>query len=1033
MPKHAIIIGAGPAGLTAAYELLKRTDIIPIILEKSGDIGGISKTVNYKGNRMDIGGHRFFSKSDRVMKWWLNILPLQVNPGESVNIHYQNKSHAVKAGDSSSGNAERDGSDKVMLVRRRLSRIYFLRTFFTYPIQLSLDTIKKLGFARTVGILVSYMQSQVFPRGPEKNLEDFFINRFGKKLYQLFFKDYTEKVWGVPCTKISAEWGAQRIKGISIAKAITHAVNALKRKNVGDTGDIRQKNTETSLIEQFFYPKFGPGQLWEEVARQVQAMGGQVHLHQDVKTIYTVGAELCSVHTINALTGELNLFRGDYFFSTMPVRELIAAIDSPIPENVIEVAAGLQYRDFITVGVLLSRFSAALPDTWIYIQERDVKVGRLQIFNNWSPFMVKDPDTVWVGMEYFCDAKDAFWNQSNEAIQSIAIGELEKMGLARVEDVLDCTVLRMEKTYPAYFGTYPRFGEIRQFTDCFTNLFLVGRNGMHKYNNSDHSMLTAMVAVDNICAGVTEKANIWDINTEQEYHEEKATSPENQKFLSPSQPSLINYIWQNKRNRAYLLFACCALLLQLILFKTRYPYANYMPDSYSYLAAASSNADVNMWPVAYSKFLRLISVFTHSDTMVVSIQYLFLQASTLLFFFTVCYFWQPGRAVKNSLYLFFLFNPISFYISNYIAADALFIGISLVWLTQLCWIIYRPRPYHIFFQALLLLGAFTVRYNAIYYPLIAALAFILTRQSWSFKIAGITLGTGLVIAFILFTSQKMQEATGQRQFSAFGGWQMANNALFMYKKIPASDRHPVPTQFVKLEGMVREHIDTIRRLTFADADLDGNNFYLWSKKGPLIQYMGRQWKGNSDAPYFVKWASQGPLYTDYGMYLIRKYPLAFAKIFMLQNAIRFAVPPVEFIGAYNMGLDSVRPIAKEWFNYKNLRIINQKKDPILSVVKQYPILATLINCCFVLGCVGFLVFGGIRKTKKGFTNILLLISIFWLLNGAFSIFASPPVLRYQVFPIMLCFTFSVFLLEYLLNTDKSGLLQPTDTTNRTIA
>jgi len=1033
MPKQAIIIGAGPAGLTAAFELLKRTNIIPIILEKSGDIGGISKTVNYKGNRIDIGGHRFFSKSDRVMKWWLNILPLPVDPGESVTIHYQHKSHKVQAGDSSSENAEMSGSDKVMLIRKRLSRIYFLRNFFTYPLQLSLDTLKKLGLARTVGILVSYMYARFFPRKQEKSLEDFFINRFGKKLYSLFFKDYTEKVWGVSCTKISAEWGAQRIKGISIAKAISHAVNALKPKKAGDTGDISQKGIETSMIEQFFYPKFGPGQLWEEVARQVQVMGGQVHLHQDVKTIYTVGSEICSVHTVDSLTGELHLFRGDYFFSTMPVQELIAAIDSPVPEEVKEIAAGLQYRDFITVGVLLSRCSTALPDTWIYVQERDVKVGRLQIFNNWSPFMVKDPDTVWVGMEYFCDAKDEFWNQSNTVIQSIAIGELEKLGLGRTEDVLDSTVLRMEKTYPAYFGTYSRFDEIRRFTDGFENLFLVGRNGMHKYNNSDHSMLTAMVAVDNICAGVTGKSNIWNINTEQEYHEEKAVLPEERKSLPKSQPSLVDYVWRNKWNRAYLLFACCAILLQLILFKIRYPYANYMPDSYSYLAAASSNADVNMWPVAYSKFLRLISVFTHSDTLLVSIQYLFLQASSLLFFFTICYFWRPGAAVRNSLYVFFLFNPITFYISNYIAADALFIGISLIWLTQLCWIIYRPRPYHIFLQALLLLAAFTVRYNAIYYPIIAALAFILTRQSWSFKMAGITLGGGLVIVSILFTSQKMQETTGHRQFSAFGGWQMANNALYMYKKIPASARQPVPERFANLEGMVRQHIDTISRLRFADADPDGTNFYLWSKQGPLIQYMNRQWKENSGAPYFVKWATEGPLYADYGLYLIRKYPLDFARIFLLQNTVRFAVPPVEFIGAYNMGSDTVRQLAKDWFNYKSLRISNHKKDYILDTIKKYPILAALINCCFVIGCIGFLVFGGTQKAKKDFSRILLMISIFWLLNGTFSIFASPLVLRYQVFPIMICFTLSAFLLEFILKADKSSILKTTEIVHRTIA
>jgi protoporphyrinogen oxidase len=525
--RKAIIIGAGPAGLTAAYELLKRTDIIPIILEKSGDIGGISKTINYKGNRMDIGGHRFFSKSDRVMNWWLNILPAQDTGSEQFTISYQNKSRQVAPGESiAPGDA-----DKIMLVRERLSRIYFLRKFFTYPIQLSIDTLRKLGIGTTFSILFSYLQAQISPRKPENSLEDFMINRFGKTLYHLFFKDYTEKVWGVPCHEIPAEWGAQRIKGVSIRKAIQHAIRSTIKKKK-KTGDISQKDTETSLIEQFLYPKLGPGQLWEEVARQVQEMGGIILMQHDVIAVNSQDGQITAIEAFNKTALETVELKGDYFFSTMPVKELIASMDADIPENVKEVASGLQYRDFITVGILLRNLSEQdkksgkwkplqLKDTWIYIQEKDVKVGRLQLFNNWSPYLVKDPNTAWVGMEFFCNETDDFWKMPDEEIAALAIRELQKIGLANTNDVLDSTVLRVEKTYPAYFGAYERFDEVKQYISTFPNLFLVGRNGMHKYNNADHSMLTAMVSVDNIIAGETRKDNIWSINTEQEYHEEK--------------------------------------------------------------------------------------------------------------------------------------------------------------------------------------------------------------------------------------------------------------------------------------------------------------------------------------------------------------------------------------------------------------------------------------------------------------------------------------------------------------------------------
>jgi len=1009
MQKKAIIIGAGPAGLTAAYELLTRTDIIPIILEKSGEIGGISRTSNYKGNRMDMGPHRFFSKSDRVMDWWLKMMPLEEGIAQETNISYQNKTRSIRA----ENGASRD-SDKVMLVIQRLTRIYFLREFFAYPIQLSLDTLRTLGLIRTIKIMLSFLWIRFFPRKPETSLEDFIINKFGRQLYLLFFKDYTEKVWGIAPSEISAEWGAQRIKGVSLSKAIAGAVKSLRLKK----GDIRQKDTETSLIEQFLYPKYGPGSLWEEVARQIQEMGGKIYLHQDVQRIYTHEGKIQSVNTLNSQTGQTGAWEGNYFFSTMPVQELIADIGDEVPEKVREVAAGLQYRDFINVGILLKQLSdkagkkLELKDNWIYIQERDVKVGRLMIYNNWGGGMINDPNTTWIGMEYFCNKTDAFWGESDEAIQQFAIRELEQMDLARPEDILDSTVRRMEKTYPAYFGTYNEFDTIREYTDTFENLFLVGRNGMHKYNNADHSMLTAMVAVDNIAAGVTSKANLWAINTEQEYHEEKAAESAQKAPVRQKLPFLVDYLWNNKPNRAWWITGVIVFLAQLIIFKFRYPFANYMPDSYSYLEAASTNTDVNMWPVAYSKFLRLISVFTHSDKVVVGLQYFFMQISSLLLLFSLLYFLKPGRGVKTILLLFVLLSPLPLYISNYIAADALFIGLSLLWLTTLIWLIYRPRPWMLVAHAVLLLACFTVRYNAIYYPVISLLVFILSRQTWKLKLAGLAFSAGLVLMSFLFTSNKMKELTGKRQFSAFGGWQLANNALYMYEHIPAKERGPVPARFEKLETMVREHMDTLKKVKFTHDDSTNSFFYLWSGRGPLIQYLNREYKKDSTTPYFKRWASEGPLYADYAFYLIRKFPLQYAENWLLPNAIKYAVPPAEFLGTYNMGGDSVRTLAKDWFNYKSRKVKDHnKKDASIGVAEWYPIFGAIVNVLVVMGLIGLVFLNAVHWKEYGLPQLLALVVLLWLLNSGFSIFASPVVLRYQAFPIFVFFIIGVVLME----------------------
>ena len=521
--KIAIIIGAGPAGLTAAYELLTRTDIKPVILEKSEYIGGIAKTINYKGNRIDLGGHRFFSKSDRVMNWWLHILPIATHTDAPITISYQNKSKEIYPETT----AAKPDADKVMLVRKRLSRIYYLKKLFNYPVSLSVDTLSKLGAVKVFKIGLSYVMARLLPIKKEKNLEDFFINRFGKELYLTFFKDYTEKVWGASCKDIAPEWGAQRIKKLTIGKAILHALKSGVNKTSKDS--IAQKETETSLIEQFLYPKFGPGQLWEEVAHQIEQMGGTIIKSKKVAQIQYSGKRIESITVSDSVTGTKETFEGDYFFSTMPVQELINGLSPAAPEAVREVAKGLIYRDFIVTGLLMKQLKVKdetaanklIKDNWIYIQEKDVKIARLQILNNWSPYMVKDPETVWLGLEFFCNKGDAMWNMTDEDFTTFSINELEQTGIIDKADVLDSTVIREEKTYPAYFGSYDRFEVIRNYTDTFENLYLVGRNGMHKYNNSDHSMLTAMTAVDNIIAGRTDKENIWAINTEQEYHEKK--------------------------------------------------------------------------------------------------------------------------------------------------------------------------------------------------------------------------------------------------------------------------------------------------------------------------------------------------------------------------------------------------------------------------------------------------------------------------------------------------------------------------------
>lgn len=521
MHKTALIIGAGPAGLTAALELLADASYEVLVVEEDSQVGGIAKTVTHNGNRIDIGGHRFFSKSDWVMDWWFDLMPLQ---GKS------SKDDRLLGRDipcsETEGAPDPELEDEVMLVRSRLSRIFYRKKYFDYPISPSFKTFMSLGPLSSVKILLSYLRYALFPIGNESNLEQFFTNRFGRELYLTFFKDYTEKVWGIPCDKIDASWGAQRIKGLSVKKLLAHAL----RKPFQSAG-LRQKETETSLIERFFYPKHGPGQLWELAAKRAEERGAKILLRHKVTGIEISEGTISSVTIENLEDGSTSHVTADAVFSSMPVKDLIGSISGYVPASVKETAESLPYRDFITVGVLAREMKKKnetrhpsvnniVPDNWIYIQEPDVRVGRLQIFNNWSPYMIEDPGNVWIGMEYFCQEGDSFWSMDDPSLSDFAVGELAQMGFVGKEAVTDTTVLRVPKAYPAYFGSYKDFNVVKTYLDGIANLYCIGRNGTHRYNNMDHSMLTAREAVASF-AGKTPKESIWRVNSEEEYHERK--------------------------------------------------------------------------------------------------------------------------------------------------------------------------------------------------------------------------------------------------------------------------------------------------------------------------------------------------------------------------------------------------------------------------------------------------------------------------------------------------------------------------------
>jgi len=384
-----------------------------------------------------------------------------------------------------------------------------------------------LGWGQVGMLGASYMGARAFPIRPEKNLEDFFINQFGRRFYRLFFKEYTRKVWGVPCNQIDSEWGVQRIKGLSLFKVLTHSLRDLM--NLGH-GALRSQ--ETSLIKQFLYPKYGPGQLWERVAKLIVDSGGLIFYRHRIVGLQAKEDRIVAVNVRDEQTGQTMEMEGDYFISSMPVSDLIESLASQVPAEIQAIARGLPYVDSIIVGMLYRELltkgenrqgspTGLIPDNWIYIQDPKVRVSRVQIYNNWSPSMVADSGKVWLGVEFSCREGDKFWNDHDANIKKLAVEELNKLGIGGASDFLDGTVIRMRKTYPGYFASYNKFTQIRAYTDRFSNLFLIGRNGMHRYNNQDHSMMTAMVAVENILKGQRDKSNIWQVNTDVSYQEDK--------------------------------------------------------------------------------------------------------------------------------------------------------------------------------------------------------------------------------------------------------------------------------------------------------------------------------------------------------------------------------------------------------------------------------------------------------------------------------------------------------------------------------
>lgn len=512
--KRIVIVGAGPAGLSCAYKLLNNNKKLEvIIIEADSQVGGISKTINYKGNRMDLGGHRFFTKNDEVKDFWFKILPLQGSKAYDDIILDLDK--PLKK-----GGPDPEKEDRVMLVRNRVSRIYYNKKFFDYPVNLNFTTLKNMGFGTSINCGFSYIKSSMF-KLDEINLENFYINRFGKKLYSMFFKEYTTKLWGRTPKDIDSSWGSQRVKGISIRKVIADYFQRLFK--------IKNNHKETSLIESFYYPKYGPGELYEYVAKEIEKMGGKILLNSKIIKINNLNNNIKSITYMNGdKKKELNC---DVLVSSMPMKELVDDMNK-IPKKIKDISSNLPYRDFITIGVLVDKLDlkphkkiktihGTIPDNWIYIQDGSVSMGRVQIFNNWSPYMVKYPkDTIWMGLEFFCSEGDTFWNKSDKQLVSLAKKELIKMGFIS-SDILDSYVYRVKKAYPAYFDSYNEIGKLREYLNNIDNLYCIGRNGTHSYNNMDHSIYSGFVCAEMIKNNNHDLDKLWNINVDDSYQEEK--------------------------------------------------------------------------------------------------------------------------------------------------------------------------------------------------------------------------------------------------------------------------------------------------------------------------------------------------------------------------------------------------------------------------------------------------------------------------------------------------------------------------------
>jgi protoporphyrinogen oxidase len=466
-----VIAGGGPAGLTAAYELSKHGASCVVLEADPRLVGGISRTDTYKGYRFDIGGHRFFSKSNEVNTIWREIL-----------------------GDQ-------------LLTRGRLSRIYYDRKFFHYPLK-PVDALLKLGLLRSTACVASYLKARLRPIRPERSVEDWIVNRFGRKLFEMFFKTYTEKVWGMPTNTITADWAAQRIKGLSLFGAVWNAFFGRQKSR----GEVIK-----TLIDSFQYPRLGPGQMWEAARDKIQRQGGAVHLDRRVVRIEHDGA---AVHALIArdTAGRTYRYEGDHFLSTLPIRELIRSLSPTPPAEVLQAAGALKYRDFLTVVLIVDR-AETFPDNWIYIHEPEVRVGRVQNFKNWSPDLVPDPARSSLGLEYFCFEGDDLWTMPDADLIALARREIDAIGLVSARDVSDGCVVRMPKAYPVYDEVYQNhLATIRDWLKNLPNLALAGRNGMHKYNNQDHSMMTALLVARNILGqGCYDP---WKVNTDAEYHED---------------------------------------------------------------------------------------------------------------------------------------------------------------------------------------------------------------------------------------------------------------------------------------------------------------------------------------------------------------------------------------------------------------------------------------------------------------------------------------------------------------------------------